>query len=385
MGCGMIHAKNKRIGWMTAVLLVWTAVLLLCALASADLPVHAAEIATASHTSSSVPCPRCKKPLTIVETQKSTCTLRGYTEYNCDECNQYHEIFYEELVPHSMRQISTVAPTCDTSGYTIHKCTVCGVTEQKEDAQPLGHEYREEVIAPTCSSIGYTLHTCSRCADSYQTEQVGTIPHTYEKTEILAATCHSVGQMQCNCTVCGYRSTEAIPAVDHDWATQSVAATHTEQGYTVYTCRYEGCNTVMRGNFTDLLPYDMVWSEQAATCTESGMRFGYCSDGCGHTETEVIPNLEHAYDDWMTLRQADEFADGLESHVCNRCGHTETRPIIYDPDAIETKPTHPMTWLIILFLTVLGVGLILLCFLLLMEHARRDTSKQKIKRKRELG
>lgn len=380
----MIHGRKMGIGWKTAVLLIWTAVLLLCVLGSADLPAHAAESKTDSHASSSVSCPKCGKPLTIVGTKETTCALRGYTEYNCDECNQYHEIIYEDLAPHSWNQISTVSPTCTDPGYINRRCTVCGTTEKVEDGQPLGHDYQTQVVAPTCSSIGYTLHTCSRCGDDYQTDQTGTTEHTYVQTEILAATCHSTGQMRCDCQVCGYRYTEEIPVVDHDWVTQTVEATHTEQGYTIYICRYDGCNTVVRGDFTGLLPYDMVWTEQPATCTDSGIRFGYCADGCGHTETVVIPNLGHDYGEWTTLREASVDSDGLENHVCNRCGHTETRTVTYDPTAVEKEPIQPLTWVIILFFLIVGIAVIVLCFLLLMEHARRDTAKKKINRNREL-
>lgn len=375
----------KKIGsrWMTAVLFLWTAVLLLCLSAAFEQPVFA-EASAHSHTSSNVACPNCGKPLTIVDSKDATCSLRGYVEYKCDECNQYHEIIYEDPVPHTWNQISTLSPTCTESGYINRRCTVCGTTEKVEDGLPLGHEYQSQVIAPTCSSIGYTLHTCSRCGDSYQTDQTGTTDHTYVRTEIVAATCHSVGQMRNDCEVCGYRYTEEIPMVDHDWETETVAATHTQQGYTVYTCRFEACKTVMRGDFTELLPYDMVWTEQPATCTESGKRFGYCADGCGHTETVVIPALGHDYGEWMTLREADEDADGLEHHVCGRCQHTEIRTVAYDPDAVDSEPIRPMTWVIILFFLTVGIAVIVLCFLLLMEHARRDTTKQKIKRKREL-
>ena len=377
----MILLRKKRLGWIAGLVLL-SILAILSALLAWGSPIHAAEAESHSHTSSSVACPKCGKPLTVVGTKETSCSLRGYTEYNCDECNQYHEIIYEDLAPHTWKQIASTAPTCTEAGTITRRCTVCSATERVEHGTALGHNYQTEVIAPTCSSIGYTLHTCTRCGDSYQTDQVGTTKHTYSQTVITEPTCHSVGHLRNVCLVCGQYTTEEIPMVEHSWKTEVVEATHESQGYTIYTCQYEGCGTVKREDFTDPLPYDMIWTEQIpATCTSNGVKVGHCADGCGHTETVVLPHLGHDFGDWETVYEASKDSDGLERRVCSRCQHTETQTVKYDPRAniAQAEPIDPLMLGVFAFLLLIAIGVIVLCFLLLMEHARRDTSKRKRK------
>lgn len=345
--------------------------------------VRAEQIESSSYATSSRPCPECGEPLTVVREQDTTCTTPGYIEYNCDECNRYHEMVHKdtELAPHKWTKISSVAATCTKPAYVTNKCKECNttVTEEVKDST-LGHNYSEEVIAPTCNSIGYTLHTCTRCKDSYHTDQVGMSDHTYQQTVISEPTCHSVGYLRNICTVCGKYTTEEVAKVEHNWKTEPVAATHTTQGYTVYSCQYPGCGTVVRQDFKETLPYDMVWEDLSTpTCVSGGVKVGHCSDGCGHTETVVLPHLGHAFGEWKTVYSATEKNDGLERRICSRCKHTETQTLRYDPqDVIEvSEPIDPLMLGVIGFLLLVGIAIVVLCFLLMMEHARREKYERK--------
>ncbi|MBQ8382159.1 MAG: hypothetical protein IJX47_03030 [Clostridia bacterium] len=370
----MVLWRNKWCG--LAAVLVSLLVLLVC---MGGAPVSAEE--SHSHASSIPNCPKCGAAWTPI-VYAPTCTSTGFTTYLCQECSYVELVEHAEKLPHSWKQIASTDPTCTDAGSVTNRCSVCGTTEKVEQGQALGHSYQVDVIEPTCSSIGYTLHTCTRCGDSFQTDQVGTASHTYSQTVITEPTCHSVGHLRNVCLVCGQYTTEEIPMVEHNWKTEVIAASHTAQGYTVYTCQYEGCGTVKRGDFTDLLPYDMVWNEVTApSCTSSGVKIGYCSDGCGHTETVVLPHLGHDFGEWETVYQATEDSDGLERHICSRCQHTETRTVEYDPqaDKAQREPINPLLLGVIGFLLLVAVAVIVLCFLLLMEHARRDKFKRKQK------
>ncbi len=337
-------------------------------------PAHATE---RSQGSAMAKCPECGTPWTPI-IYDPTCTSTGFTTYICQECSHVELIEHADKLPHSWKQIASASPSCTEAGSVTNRCTVCGTTEKKETDPPLEHSYRSEVIAPTCSSIGYTLHTCKRCGDSYRTDQVGTADHTYSSTVLTEPTCHSVGLMRNICLVCGQYTTEEIPMVAHSWKTERVEPTHTAQGYTVYSCQYEGCGAVKREEFTDPLPYDMVWEEQAATCTADGIKVGYCKDGCGHTETVRLPYLGHDFGDWKVVYPASEDTDGLESHVCTRCAHTGTRALKYDPAIAEPEQMDPLLLGVVGFLLLMAVGVIVLCFLLVMEHAKRDESKRRL-------
>lgn len=362
----------------TALLCLGTALLLFFFFFIGGSPVWAEQIESHSHASSNVPCPKCNKPLTVVAEKEATCTTRGMIEYNCDECNEYHEIVYSEEAPHSWKQISSTPSTCTQSGSIVRQCKVCGKQSEVSNGSALGHNYKESVVAPSCSAIGYTDHTCSRCGDSYRDSETAKTSHTYSETVEIEPTCQAVGFLRHTCLVCEHSYTEEMPVVEHDWSFSVVESTHAEQGFTVYSCRF--CETVKRGNFTDPRPYDMVWTVQEATCTASGLKLGYCSDGCGHTETVVIPRLNHDFGDWMTIRNPDADADGIESHVCARCGISEMRQIPYDPK-VQEKPAEPskVSWLAlgsVAVVSVVAVILVVVLLLLLLENAHRDHTKR---------
>lgn len=355
---------------------VVTAAVLLCLLSVMGMTAQAEESAH-SHASVMEACPECSTPWTPI-VYEPTCESAGFTSYICRECGNVELVGHADKLPHSWKQIASKAPTCTEKGSITRRCTECRTTEDVPDGEALGHNYQTEVVEPTCSSLGYTLHTCVRCTDSYQTDQTQTSDHTYSQVVVTEPTCHSTGRLRNICEICGDATAEEIPSVDHAWHTETVSATHTAQGYTVYTCQFDGCGTVKRENFIDPLPYDMVWTEQAATCTAGGLKVGYCADGCGHTETVVLSPLGHSFGEWITVREADESGDGLESHVCERCQHMENQTVPYDP-AIHIKPAEPikpLTLVIIGFFLIVGLGVVALLFLLLLEHARRDKSKR---------
>lgn len=327
-----------------------------------------------AHASAAEPCPNCGKELSVTIYAPS-CTVEGYTEYRCNECNNYHELVPIPMLAHKWQRVDTIAATCLNSGMIVNQCSVCEKEEIKEiDSQkPLGHEYEETVVEPTCTAKGYKLHSCVRCTDSYISDETEKADHTYTQEILEAPTCESVGYCRKICTVCAEYVTEEMPVVDHSWDSQVIEATHTEQGYTIYTCSF--CSTVKRDSFTDFKPFDMVWTIQDATCTESGMKIGYCADGCGHTESIVLPWLGHEYGDWETIRRADEDVLGLESHCCTRCQHVETRTVSYIPEEEQADQTRvtPLMVVIVAFLLIVCLGAMVLVLLLLLEHSGKGS------------
>jgi hypothetical protein len=352
-----------------------------------EIPARAEESETTSRSIYTMPCPKCNEILTVLSVQKATCTLRGYVEYNCDECNQHHEIVYEEVTPHDWVIVSSEEATCTSPATVTKKCRDCQtmITEDVQDSI-LDHDYQDAVTAPTCSSIGYTDHICSRCGDTYRDSHTAMIDHTYVTTVEVHPTCQTVGFQRHTCQMCQRSFTDELAIVEHDWQFSSkVEASHIQQGYTVYVCSY--CETIKRQDFTEQRPYDMVWTEQEATCTANGLKIGVCSDGCGHTETIVIPRLEHQFGDWLTIRNADEAGAGIESRVCERCSFSEMRNIPYVPGTQKVEQTDPSkpdpsaqsNWIAlgsIAVLSIVAIIFVVVLLLLLLEHARRDRLKR---------
>lgn len=363
------------------------AVILIVLLPMLGLSLRAEEPIAHSHASASGElCPKCGKSVTITKYQP-TCSAQGYTEYVCLECNEYRKLDdYVDKLAHQWQQIASSKATCTESGSITRKCKVCGEISEIENGAALGHDYQDEVVAPTCSSIGYTLHTCSRCKDSYQdAETAKTDTHTYIEEIIDVPTCQEVGRRRDMCTACGEVKNVELPMVDHEYTSQVIEPTHTEQGYTIYTCLF--CGTVKRENYTVPKPYDMVWTTQEPTCTEGGQKIGICADGCGHIETVVLSRLGHDFGEWETIREATDTVIGLESHICSRCQTVETRTTNYAPTNVKPEePTQlsPLTVLIVAFLLIVSFGVISLLFLLLLEHSKRDRRRDRRRRVRRL-
>ena len=109
-----------------------------------------------------------------------------------------------------------------------------------------------------------------------------------------------------------------VPA--HDYVVTEVAATCTEQGYTLHTCK--NCGASYTDQPVEALGH--AWGEwavtKAATCTEPGVETRTCSHGCGETETREIPTTEHETE-IRNAREATETEDGYTGDIyCKVCG-----------------------------------------------------------------
>lgn len=252
---------------------------------------------------------------------KPTCSSEGYTEYYCPECGATYISDYVAKTAHTWKNQTTAAATCTRPATLTHECQVCGEVETVETSPMLGHSYIKEVVEPTCAKEGYTLYQCERCDESYQDNIVPVVDHRYTKTYGKEATCAETGYDLYACVFCGISYQLAVPTLEHRWEVQAVEPTHTHGGWSLYTC--SACGLSMRGDFTDALEYDLVYTvELEPTCTHTGSRIGVCADGCGYTVREELPMLEHSYGDWEQLRSATVYRTGLWRTVCADCGHT---------------------------------------------------------------
>ena len=139
--------------------------------------------------------------------------------------------------------------------------------------------------------------------------------HEYE-TETVDATCTEDGSIVYTCTVCGHSYAEVIPATGHSYeVTDSKDATCTEAGYATYTC------SVCGDTYTEEIPatghsYEVTDSKDA-TCTEDGYVTYTCA--CGDTYTDVIPAVGHNY--VLVESKAPTCEEtGYEFYRCESCG-----------------------------------------------------------------
>lgn len=96
----------------------------------------------------------------------------------------------------------------------------------------------------------------------------------------------------------------------------------------------EDTTLTVRMNCNHSNGYNEVINTQP-TCTESGLKTLTCkTEGCNDSHTEVIPALNHDWNDWVVLESATCIATGTEKRTCkNDASHVETKTIPQNADA----------------------------------------------------
>lgn len=325
----------------------------------------------------------CTHNYIAVETHSATCSANGGTTYQCTECSDSFIGNITEKLPHTWETISETPPSCTSSGSITRRCTVCKTEEPVPNGTATGHQFGEDIVkAPTCSEEGCTYHTCTVCGENEIIEgsQIPKTDHNYESHISRSPTCQYGGYTEFKCLDCGYSYLESVLPVDHDFSTKVTPATHTEQGYTTFTCRF--CGMVTFDDYTDPIPYNMAYTVTEPTCTENGLKVGVCKDGCLHTESEILPATGHRFSEgedegWTQVREASAELNGLEQRVCLVCGLTESRPIEYIAPEPEPAPRFSTPLLIcIIFALVLLVGVTVVVLLIILEHAGRKNNRK---------
>ncbi len=105
--------------------------------------------------------------------------------------------------------------------------------------------FTDVVTAPTCDDEGFTTHTCA-CGNVVVDTKVDALGHSFTNG---------------SCTVCGATDHE------HDYNSSVTDPTCTEDGYTTYTCKVEGCDHSYTGNKVDALGH--AYTD------------GVCANNCG--------------------------------------------------------------------------------------------------------
>ena len=118
--------------------------------------------------------------------------------------------------------------------------------------------------------------------------------HDWHNTEETRPTCTKDGEKVWECSRCGMKETEKIPALGHSW---------TDNG--------DGTHICVRGDATEAHAYGEWTTVTAATCTTPGVEKRTCTE-CGHEETREIPATGH---NWVD--------NGNGTHTCTNCGATE--------------------------------------------------------------
>lgn len=220
------------------------------------------------------------------------------------------------------------------------------------DAEEHVHSFTAAVDG-MCGGPADITYTCS-CGDEY-VEHIEILPHDEVVIDTLEATCTEGGYTVYHCNHCGAVQTrDEVEALGHDYVAVVTEPTCTMQGYTTYTC--SRCSDSYVGDFTENANAH-VWNEgtetKAPTCTEAGIMTFVCTV-CGETKEEEIPTVAH---DWENVYDPENgftmptcTEGGCAHSTCKVCGLFEGANLI-DPlghtheegaEGIVTAPTCTM-------------------------------------------
>lgn len=300
--------------------------------------------------------------LTVVDTKEATCTEKGYTEYQCSECDATVKV-ETDMIAHSLNHMEAKAATCQEEGnIEAWHCAVCdkyfedeaGTVEIDASRVILGktdHTWvaveGSEAKEPTCTEDGYTAEMeCSVCGESKASETIPATGHVRtDWIEVQPATCTEAGREILVCRACRETIDErTIPAKEHTIEeVEAKAATCVTDGNTAgAVCTV--CGFIPEGSAYTVIPANgehnfVVISEMEATCGHVGKKFESCSV-CGEARVTETPKAEHPEDqivDVVPAKDATCTAMGITAgKKCAVCGE-----IIELPQPVAKIPHTP--------------------------------------------
>ena len=225
-----------------------------------------------------------------------TCTLSGYEYMTCTECGQIIDEKTEPAKGHVITDewVLEKEPTCVGLGEEVRKCTVCGEILQVRGVPALGHKKGKEWIVtkkPTCTEKGEEVRKCTVCGEILEKRTVAATGHMFGSwTVIEYSTCVKHGSEKRKCSVCGFEETREKSLLSHNYVLiESVAATCTSSGYRLYEC------TMCGNRYRETIPATGHYFEMAYSYTRGP--YAYCSR-CGDTAESL--GYRESYEEYDT-------------------------------------------------------------------------------------
>ena len=154
--------------------------------------------------------------------------------------------------------------------------------------------------------------------------------HTFGDWQVKKpATCEKTGLKErfCTDTNCNKKEIRKIPALGHDLKetviTEPTCGTAGSKEVTCSRCDFKEVTELpATGNHA----YGDWVIVKEATCTEEGLRTQTCAN-CGDVIEEVIKATGHTFGEWTVTTPATCDTEGQEERTCESCKETETRTI----------------------------------------------------------
>lgn len=154
--------------------------------------------------------------------------------------------------------------------------------------------------------------------------------HTFGDWQVKKpATCEKTGLKErfCTDTDCNKKEIRKIPALGHDLKetviTEPTCGTAGSKEITCSRCDFKDTKEIpATGNHA----YGDWVIVKEATCTEEGLRTQTCAN-CGDVKKEVLPKVDHTWNEGEVSKQPTCTEDGIKTFTCTVCGDTKTEVI----------------------------------------------------------
>lgn len=154
--------------------------------------------------------------------------------------------------------------------------------------------------------------------------------HTFGDWQVKKpATCEKTGLKErfCTDTDCNKKEIRKIPALGHDLKetviTEPTCGTAGSKEVTCSRCDFKDTQEIpATGNHA----YGDWVIVKEATCTEEGLRTQTCAN-CGDVIKEVIPKVDHTWNEGEVSKQPTCTEAGIKTFTCTVCGDTKTEVI----------------------------------------------------------
>ena len=183
--------------------------------------------------------------------KKATCTTAGSKSNHCTRCSATRNNTTILSSGHSWGKWVTEKKATDkTEGLSVRKCNECGLKETQSIAKLAadGHTHKfgewQIIKAATCKEKGNATRICSVCKEQEQKELLATGHQVGEWVE-TSATCTNDGNRERVCVICNETEKITIKALGHDFENPVVIKepTDNEKGIKQGKCKRCGEET----------------------------------------------------------------------------------------------------------------------------------------------
>lgn len=172
------------------------------------------------------------------------------------------------------------------------------------------------LLNPTCTTAGHHDEYCPIC-NNFRTVTDNALGHNYRTTSKTEVSCTTDGKEEQNCNRCGFTRTVTTAALGHDFKEETIEATCKEEGKITKTC--SRCTIVEE----EVLPkLEHIFDEKEKvepTCEQAGYVLSYC-ELCQDEIKEELAALGHKFpEQWKIEKEPGLFTKGEKSKTCSEC------------------------------------------------------------------